>query len=158
MRDEEKINQTIWSILFSRPQSFCFSKPGMTALANSDAGRKSLMLRFARMRREKRIRFWRVCAVVAFFAVAIGGNLFIGMVALQKNFSDLIPFFPSKSDGPARTAKIRTPMLDGTFCHNLVFDNTTAQAVTDTVERCDGARKRTPTVTYAEPPRFTWGK
>ena len=130
----------------------------MTALADSEAGRKKLMLRIARMRREKRIRFWRVCGVVAFFAVAIGGNLFIGMVALQKNFGDLIPFHSSNSDGPARTAKIRRPMLDGVFCRNIVFDNTKAQAVTDTVERCDGGPKRPATVTYAEPPRFTWGK
>jgi hypothetical protein len=158
MRDEGKINQDNWSILFSRPQSFCFSKPGMTALADSEASRKNLMLRIARMRREKRIRFWRVCSVVAFFAVAIGGNLFIGMVVLRKNFCDLIPFTSSKSDGPARTAKIRRPMLDGTFCRNIVFDNTTAQAVVDKIERCDGGPNRPSTVTYAEPPRFTWGK
>ena len=52
---------------------------------------------------------------------------------------------------------MKRPLLDGVFCRSIVFDNNTGQSVTDKVERCDGGPKQ-PTVTYTEPPRFTWGK
>jgi hypothetical protein len=58
------------------------------------------------------------------------------------------------------TAQIKLPLLDGTFCRNIVFDNTTSHSIEDKVERCDGAPNA------ASPPsppsgnrrtQFSWG-
>ena len=130
-----------------------------TAVAHSEAGRKALMLRVARRQHEARIRFWRVLAVSSFFAVAIGANLYVGAVVVMGNFNFANPFEPSKAPTQHATAQIKRPLLDGTFCRNIVFDNTTSHAIEDKVERCDGAPKqqRAPVYLYKAPAQFTWG-
>ena len=127
------------------------------AAADSAAGRKKLMLRVARLRREKRIRFWRVFAVSSFFVVALGADVYVGAVVMTDNFG--AAFKPGKLTPPERTAQIRRPLLGGTFCRNITFDNQTAQSVEDRVERCD-SRPPQPTATVAAPKRspFTWGR
>ncbi len=128
-----------------------------TAVAPSEAGRKALLLRVARRQHEARIRFWRVFAVSSFFAVAIGANLYVGAVVMMGNFAS--PFTAKKVPTQHATAQIKRPLLDGTFCRNIVFDNTTSHAIEDKVERCDGAPKpqRAPVYLYKAPAQFTWG-
>ena len=128
----------------------------MTVLSSTDEGRRKLMQRVARLRREKRLRFWRAFAVTAFFVVALSGNLLIGAAVVNNNLSNLLTFNWGKSEEPSHIARIRRTMLDGTFCRNIVFDNTTAQSVTDKVERCDGGPKQ-PKVDYTPPTQFKWG-
>lgn len=126
-----------------------------TAAADSAAGRKKLMLRVARLRREKRIRFWRVFAVSSFFVVALGANIYVGAMVMTGNFG--AAFKPGTFTPPERTAQIRRPLLDGTFCRNITFDNTTAQSVEDKVERCDN-RRHGPNYPVRSQSQFTWGK
>ena len=122
-----------------------------TAVGDIEAGRKTPGLRAARQQREARLRFWRVFAVSSFFVVALGANLYIGTVVMMGNFGN--PFYSGKAT-PGSTAQIKRPLLDGTFCRNIVFDNTTSHAIEDKVERCDKKadqpRGRTRT-------QFSWG-
>lgn len=117
------------------------------------AGRNTLRLRAARQQHEARIRFWRAFAVSTFFVVVLGANLYIGAVVMMGNFggqSSVAKVVPD--DG--RTALVKHRLLDGTFCRTIVFDNNTANSITDKVERCDKP---------AEQPRgkirtqFSWG-
>ena len=103
--------------------------------------------------REARVRFWRVVIVTSFFAVLIGGILLVSAVAMIANMK-----YQSSADAAARhaTAKISRPMLDGVFCHYLVFDNNSGQTIEDKVDRCDKDRAA------AAPQRpgqtqFVWG-
>jgi hypothetical protein len=106
-----------------------------TALVEGIApDRKTLRMRAARRQREARIRFWRVFAVSSFFVVALGANLYIGAVVMMGNFGN--PFVLNKAP-QISTAQIKRPLLDGTFCRNIVFDNVTSHAIEEKVERCD---------------------
>jgi hypothetical protein len=107
-----------------------------TAVGHIEADPKTLRLRAARRQHEARIRFWRVLAVSTFFIVALGANLYLGAVVVMGNFGS--PLNSAKAAAPGPTAQIRRPLLDGTFCRNIVFDNKTSQSITDKVERCDG--------------------
>ena len=116
-----------------------------------EAGRKTLRLRAARQQREARLRFWRVFAVSSFFVVALGANLYIGAVVMMGNFGN--PFAVSKAP-LTPTAQIKRPLLDGTFCRNIVFDNTTSHAIEEKVERCDKTASQ-PKVRVRT--QFSWG-
>ena len=52
------------------------------------------------------------------------------------------PFTWGQTRRADATAQIRRPLLDGTFCRNIVFDNNTSQSITDKVERCDATEGR----------------
>ena len=122
-----------------------------TGVGGIEADRNTLRLRAARQQREARIRFWRAFAVSSFFVVALGANLYVGAVVVVGKFGS--PFASGKTTN-AQTAQIRRPLLDGTFCRNIVFDNDTAKSIEDKVERCDKVsnqpRGRTKT-------QFSWG-
>lgn len=126
-------------------------------LAGTDDGHKKLAQRIDRLRHEKRVRFWRVVLIVAFFVVALCSNLFIGAAMIHGDVSDLLPFSFGKNEEPIHRAKIRRPLLDGTFCRNIVFDNATAQALVDNVERCDGAPRQPGYLYGVGQPQFRWG-
>ncbi len=123
----------------------------MSTAVATDPGRKTLRLRAARQQREARIRFWRVFAVSSFFIVALGANLYVGAVVLMGNFGN--PFVIDKAP-LSSTAQIKRPLLDGTFCRNIVFDNTTAHAIEDKVERCDKTANQPKGRTRTQ---FSWG-
>lgn len=128
------------------------------AVADSKTGRKKLAPRIARQQHERRVRFWRVFTVAAFFAIALSGNLFIGAMVVQKNFGDVLTFDKlfswTKPAEVAPTAQVRRPLLDGTFCRSIVFDNNTAQSISDKVERCDVLRNQPRGKTRTQ---FNWG-
>lgn len=123
----------------------------MSTAVATDSDRKTLRLRAARHQREARLRFWRVFAVSSFFVVALGANLYIGAVVIMGNFGN--PFVVSKAP-LASTAQIKRPLLDGTFCRNIVFDNTTSHAIEEKVERCD---KKASQQRGRERTQFSWG-
>ncbi len=82
-----------------------------------------------------RAEFWREFGVSAFFLTALAANLFIlAVVTIGKIRAESPEIHVTE---PAMTAKVRRPMLDGTFCRSIVFDNTSGQTVEDKVERCD---------------------
>jgi hypothetical protein len=103
--------------------------------------------------REARVKFWRVVIVTSFFALLIGGSLLVGAVAMIGSRQS-----QSRAEAAAKhaTAKISRPMLDGVFCHYLVFDNNSGQSIEDKVERCDkdsvAAATKRPGQT-----QFVWG-
>ncbi len=105
-----------------------------TAVGGIEAGRNTLRLRAARQQHEARIRFWRVFAVSTFFVVALGANLYIGAVVMMRNYGN--PFVLDKAP-LGQTAQIKRPLLDGTFCRNIVFDNATSHTIEEKIERCD---------------------
>ena len=124
-----------------------------TAVGDIEPDRKALRMRSARHQREARIRFWRVFVVSSFFVVALSANLYIGAVVVMGNIggqSAVAKVLP----GDGRAALVKRPLLDGTFCRTIVFDNNTANSMTDKVERCDKPadqpRGRTRT-------QFSWG-
>ena len=123
----------------------------MSTAVATDSGGKTLRLRAARRQREARIRFWRVFAVSSFFVVALGANLYIGAVVMMGNFGN--PFAVSKAP-LGLTAQIKRPLLDGTFCRNIVFDNTTSHAIEEKIERCD---KKADQRRGRERTQFSWG-
>lgn len=92
-------------------------------------------LRAARRAHEARIRFWRVLAVSSFFIIILGANLFVGAVVMMGNIRTQVS--ADKPEANGQTARVRRPLLDGTLCRNIVFDNKTSQAISDKVERCD---------------------
>ena len=124
-----------------------------TALVEGIApDRKTLRMRAARRQREARVRFWRVFAVSTFFVVALGANLYIGAVVMMENYGN--PFVLDKAP-LGQTAQIKRPLLDGTFCRNIVFDNATSHAIEEKIERCDKkvvSQQRGKTRT-----QFSWG-
>jgi hypothetical protein len=60
-----------------------------------------------------------------------------------------------KSDdvSAARTGRVSQPLLDGTFCRSMTYDNTLAQITADKIVPCDeiNSRRRSSTT-------FSWGK
>ena len=124
-----------------------------TAVGDIKTGRKTLRLRAARRQHEARIRFWRVFAVSSFFAVALGANLYIGAVVMTGNFGG--KFSVEKIvPGGGHTAQFKRPLLDGTFCRTIVYDNNTANSLEDKVERCD---KKATQPRGKERTQFSWG-
>ena len=122
-----------------------------TAVGDIEAGRNTPGLRAARQQAEARIRFWRAFAVSSFFVVALGANLYIGAVVMMGNFGN--PFAVSKAP-LTPTAQIKRPLLDGTFCRNIVFDNVTSHAIEEKVERCD---QKTNQPKVRARTMFSWG-
>ena len=122
-----------------------------TAVGDIEPGRNTLRLRAARQRREARVRFWRAFAVSSFFVVALGANLYVGAVVMMGNFGN--PFDSGKATHGS-TAQIKRPLLDGTFCRNIVFDNNTSHSITDKVERCDKVPSQPKGKTRTQ---FSWG-
>lgn len=53
-----------------------------------------------------------------------------------------------------RTARLRRPLFDGTFCCDIIFDNQTSESVEDKVERCD---KSLPPPRGRNRTQFSWG-
>jgi hypothetical protein len=83
--------------------------------------------------REARTRLWRVAIVSVFFALVLGANLLVGGVLMVKAFHT-----QGDQAGEAfRIGRVTFPMLDGVFCRNVLFDNTTVQTKEDKVSRCD---------------------
>ena len=123
----------------------------MSTVVAADSGRNTLRLRAARQQHEARVRFWRVFAVSTFFVVALGANLYIGAVVMMGNFGN--PFAVSKAP-LTPTVQIKRPLLDGTFCRNIVFDNNTAKSIEDKVERCDKVPTQPRGKTKTQ---FSWG-
>ena len=122
------------------------------AVAHSGPDRKAHRLRQLRQQQEARVRFWRLFVVVTFFVIALSGNLFIGAMVFHRAFGN--PFTWGQTPEPTPTAQIRRPLLDGTFCRNITFDNNTAHAITDRVERCDAAAAKQKVRTRTQ---FSWG-
>lgn len=123
----------------------------MSTAVATDSGGNTLRLRAARQQREARIRFWRVFAVSSFFIVALGANLYVGAVVMIGNFGN--PFVIDNAP-LSSTAQIKRPLLDGMFCRNIVFDNTTSHAIEDKVERCDKKANQQRGKTRTQ---FSWG-
>ena len=101
-----------------------------TAVEQAEAGRtvRVTAVRAARQSRELQRGF----LVTVFFAVVLGANLLIGAVVVFRGMQSQFG-----AEGPAaHTTKITRPMLDGTFCRNVVLDNRSAQTITDKVELC----------------------
>ena len=119
----------------------------------ADGGRKTpvtMPWRAARRSREARVKYWRAFAVSAIFLVVLGANLYFGAAWMfgtlrSQNETDRIW-------AASRTARIIQPLLDGTFCRTIVYDNKSAHAIKDKVARCDaGIRKGKGTS------EFNWG-
>ncbi len=99
--------------------------------------------------RERRNGILRVLIVTAFFVMMLGANLFIGSVVLVGGLKE------ENGLGKYRVGRVTFPLLDGTFCRHILFDNVTAQALDDNVSACadDIAPPRPGRRT-----RFNWGK
>jgi len=90
----------------------------------------------ARQAYETRIRFWRVCIVWTFFAAVLSANLYVGATVVIGNIrahsgADTLAAFN-------KTGRTTRPLLDGTFCRNIVIDSKTSNTIDDRIERCDG--------------------
>ena len=104
----------------------------------------------ARHSREARVKFWRVFAVSSFFIVVLGANLFVGAVMMVGSYRAHASAAQVAAKG--QTGHVRRPLLDGTFCRDIVFDNNSAQTVEDKIERCDAAGRKS-----KSPMEFNWG-
>ncbi len=123
-----------------------------TAVGGIEADRKSLRMRAARQQREARIRFWRVFVVSSFFVVVLGANLIIGAVVMIGNMRTKTS--SDKTEALGQFARIKRPLLDSTFCRNILIDNNTMQTVEDKVERCDKVANQPRGRTKSQ---FNWG-
>lgn len=106
----------------------------------------------ARHSREARLRFWRVTAVTSFFAIVLGANVIVGAAVVMGKIR--AQSGAEKSLGDAHTALVKRPMLDGTFCRNVVYSNETSQAIEEKVEPCDQTKKQARGRTRTQ---FSWG-
>jgi hypothetical protein len=80
---------------------------------------------------------------------AIHANLLVGGVLMVKAFH-------KEGDQTAealRIGRVTFPMLDGVFCRNVLFDNTTVQTKEDKVSRCDDHAIRS----EHSRTKFSWG-
>jgi hypothetical protein len=112
-------------------------------------------LRAARQLREARIHFWRVFVVSTFFVIIIGANLFVGAVVMIGNIRGQGIF--EKAAPLSRTAQVRRPLLDGTFCRNIIFDNNTSLSIEDEIERCEPPARRDVEPDIKRKTGFIWG-
>jgi hypothetical protein len=111
-----------------------------------------MLVRAARHSRDARIRFWRVFIVAAFFAVVLSANLFVGAAVM---FGSIRANADAENAAASnKTARMTRALLDGTFCRYTVFDNNSAQAIEDRIERCDLAGNKPKLKSKAE---FSWG-
>lgn len=123
-----------------------------TAVGGIEAGRKTLRMRVARQQREARIRFWRVFAVSSFFVVVLSANLIVGAVVVIGNMRSQIS--PEKTETLGQFARVKRPLLDGTFCRFILINNDTLQTIEDKVERCDKVTNQPRSRTRSQ---FSWG-
>jgi hypothetical protein len=94
--------------------------------------------RTGRQSHESRAEYLRGTIVTIFFVIVVGANLFIGGVVLFGKLQSQSLLI--RDEGPAFTARITRHMLDGTFCRNSEFDNTSGYTIKDKVEPCDTGR------------------
>lgn len=101
--------------------------------------------------REARLKFLRVTIIASFFAILFGGSLLAGAASVIGKMQD-----QTQAAVAARykTGIISKPMLDGVFCHTLVLDTKSGQALADKVEHCD-ADSSSPA--RARKTDFVWG-
>ena len=126
-----------------------------TTVDTAEAGQETPEIqsaRAARQLREERIRFWRVFVVSSFFVVVLGANLIVGAVVMIGNIRTQINSDKGETDG--QIARVRRPLLDGTFCRNIVIDNRTALTIEDKVERCDQSSSKSNGKSKSQ---FSWG-
>src|ERR1700733_8030537 len=105
-----------------------------TAVEQAEGGRSMPVAAVRATRHSRELR--RGFLVTIFFAVVLGANLLIGAVVV---FRGMQSQFGAESTAD-HTTKITRPMLDGTFCRNVVLDNRSAQTITDKVELCGPQR------------------
>ena len=114
-------------------------------------GRKPSVIsrRRARKSREARVKFRRALGVSAFYIAVLGANLYIGAVVV---FGAMHTHDRGQQMADSvKTARFTHPLLDGTFCRTIVFDNKSAETVADKIDRCDGSDRD------KRPLSFTWG-
>ncbi|MFN3658655.1 MAG: hypothetical protein ACK4UO_15505 [Pseudolabrys sp.] len=119
----------------------------MTNLADTALDPRRAALR----RQEARTKAWRAAIVVAFFALLIGANLYVGAVML-------VGTLQSRSDDAqtalaARTGRVSRSLLDGTFCRSVSYDNELAHITADKIVPCDDISPR-----RRGRNSFNWGK
>jgi hypothetical protein len=127
----------------------------MSATAHiAKTGRKSpaSLEAAARHAREARIRFRRVFVVSSFFVVVLGANLIVGAVVVMGNIRAQATADNMWANG--QVAQAKRPLLDGTFCSNMVINNRTSQTIEDKVERCDQGRSKFKAKARSQ---FNWG-
>ena len=105
----------------------------------------------ARRARDARLKFWRIAAVSVFYAAVLGANLYLGTVVVlgKMHAHDTAQQLPAS----IKTARFTQPLLDGTFCRTVVFDNKTADTVVDKIARCDEDASKSTSGT-----QFRWGE
>jgi hypothetical protein len=103
--------------------------------------------------KEVRAQFWHVTIAACFFVVIIGTSLFLGTVMIIGTFGASDPSNDLTTSG--RAGRFARTLRDGTLCHYMVFDNTTAQTVEDRIGRCD---ENKPKPKQERPATFIWGK
>jgi hypothetical protein len=96
-----------------------------------------------------------VFVVSAFFVIIIGANLFIGAVVVIGNFRG--PGVVEKSAPLGHTAQVKRPLLDGTFCRNIIFDNNTSLSIEDKIERCEPLARKAVEPDVKRKTGFSWG-
>jgi hypothetical protein len=112
-------------------------------------------LRAARQLREARIHFWRLFAVSSFFVIVLGANLYVGLIMVIGNIQGRASF--EKPAAPGHTAQVRMPLLDGTFCRNIVLDNDTSLSIEDKIERCEQPSRKALVPATRSKTQFSWG-
>ena len=112
--------------------------------------------RAARRAREARVKYWRAFAVSSFFIVVLSASLYSGAAFIFGSFRS-----HDGSDriwSPAQTARITRPLLDGTFCRTIIYDNNSARTIEDKVVRCNtGGRDIKGMSTSKSAAEFNWG-
>jgi hypothetical protein len=101
--------------------------------AADHAGERTHAHRLARLRRdEQHAKAARIAVVLSVFLVLLVAALLVGGRAV------IDPLLQAAADAreAKRTGDIVYTLPDGTFCRHLSFDNTTAELVEGTIERC----------------------
>lgn len=98
--------------------------------------------------RDRRIAIVRILIVTAFFAVVLSANLFVGGVVLVGGLNE------ESGLGKYRVGHMTFPLLDGTFCRHVLFDNETLQTEEDKVSACVDITPPRP----GHRSRFNWAK
>ncbi len=106
----------------------------------------------ARRAHQARVDFWRACILVAFFAAAIGADLFVSAVVMVGRIQ--APVVEDVGAASHRTGRFTRPLGDTIFCRYTVFDNKTVELIEDGIVRCDGEGR---TALTAPKRKFSWG-